>query len=262
MGVPLEEKESPMTQLIILGSANAVPDPEHENTHMAVVGEQGTLLIDCVSNPVVRLSTAGIELDNITDIILTHFHPDHVSGTPLLLMNLWLLGRKKPLIIHGLTDTLTKLEKLLDFYEWSKWPNFFPVTFHPLPDEEMTPVLDSEEFKVFASPVKHLIPTIGLRIEFPFSGKSMAYSCDTEPCDQVVKLASGVDVLLHEATGKTPGHSSAWQAGQVARNAEAGCLYLIHYPTRGKDPQQLVEEARREYQGEIALAEDFLTIDF
>jgi ribonuclease Z len=251
-----------MAKLIILGSANAVPDADHENTHMALVGNQSTLLIDCVSNPIVRLSTAGIELDDITDIVLTHFHPDHVSGTPLLLMNLWLLGRQKPLKIHGLADTLNKLVGLLDFYEWSNWPNFFQVTFHRLPDEELSPVVDAGDFRVYSSPVKHLIPTIGLRVEFPDTGKSMAYSCDTEPCEQVVRLGSGVDVLIHEATGKTPGHSSAGQAGEVARKAETACLYLIHYPTRGKDPMRLVDEARREFQGEIALAEDFLTIEF
>lgn len=251
-----------MPKLIILGSANAVPDQDHENTHMALVGKESTLLIDCVSNPVVRLSRAGIEFDHITDLVLTHFHPDHVSGTPLLLMNLWLLGRRKLLNIYGLAYTLDRLEGLLDFYEWSHWPNFFPVIFHRLPDEEMTPVVEAGDFRVFASPVRHLIPTIGLRIEFPASGKSLAYSCDTEPCSQVIRLAAGVNVLFHEATGKTPGHSSAAQAGQVACEAEAAGLYLIHYPTRNNKPKTLIEEARREFQGEVKLAEDFLEFDF
>ena len=75
-----------MAILKILGSANAIPDKNHENTHMAVIGENHTLLIDCVSNPIVRLRKAGIEPDQITDVVLTHFHPDHVSGLPLLLM--------------------------------------------------------------------------------------------------------------------------------------------------------------------------------
>ncbi len=40
-----------MPKVIILGSSNAIPSQEHENTHMVVVGEERMVLIDCVSNP-------------------------------------------------------------------------------------------------------------------------------------------------------------------------------------------------------------------
>jgi ribonuclease Z len=110
--------------------------------------------------------------------------------------------------------------------------------------------------------VRHLIPTIGLRFEFLQSGKTFAYSCDTEPCPQVVTLASGADVLIHEAAGASNGHSSASQAGGIAREAEVGTLYLIHYRTGSYDPRPLVEEAGQIFQGKVALAEDFMTIEF
>ena len=116
-----------MAKLIILGSSNAIPDEKHENTHMAVVGDKRTVLIDCVSNPILRLPQAGIEFNALTDLVLTHFHPDHVSGVPLLLMNMWLLGRKNPLNIYGLHHTLSRIEDLMGFYAWENWPNFFPV---------------------------------------------------------------------------------------------------------------------------------------
>jgi ribonuclease Z len=251
-----------MAKLIILGTSNAIPDENHENTHMAVVGQQYSLLIDCVNNPVVRLPKAGVDFNKLTDMVLTHFHPDHVSGVPLLLMNMWLLGRKSPLNIYGLHHTLNRIEDLMGFYDWESWPNFFPVVFHRLPQEEMIPVLSNPEFRVFASPVRHLIPTIGLRIEFPPSGKALAYSCDTEPCPQVIQLAAGADVLIHEAAGNSNGHSSASQAGGIAREAEVGSLYLIHYRTGSFDPCPLVHEAQAIFGGKVALAEDFMTIDF
>ena len=75
------------------------------------------------------------------------------------------------------------------------------------------------------------------------------------------RLAAGVDVLIHEASGEGPGHSSARQAGEAARHAEAAKLLLIHYPTGKYQPSDLVEEARSQFAGEIALAEDFMTID-
>jgi len=114
-----------MPKLIILGSSNSIPDANHENTHMVLVGKNSTVLIDCANNPIIRLSQAGIDFNNLTDIILTHFHPDHVSGVPLLLMDMWLMGRKRALNIFGLHYTLDRMEDLMGFYGWSDWPKFF-----------------------------------------------------------------------------------------------------------------------------------------
>jgi ribonuclease Z len=251
-----------MAKVIILGSSNAVPDEQHENTHLAIISRDERLLVDCVSNPVVRLPQAGIDITTLTGMILTHFHPDHVSGVPLLLMNMWLLGRREPLPIYGLAHTLDRIERLMDDYDWATWPDFFPVTFRRLPESEMHLALENDDFRVFASPVKHLVPTIGLRVEFCDNRKVLAYSCDTEPCPQVVELAAGADVLIHEAAGATPGHSSAAQAGAVAREAEVGQLYLIHYRTRGYDMAPSIDAAKAAYGGPVSLAEDFLEISF
>ena len=90
-----------MSKLIILGSSNAISHKDHENTHMVIVGEKRTVLVDCVSNPILRLEQAGVDFNAITDLILTHFHPDHVSGVPLLLMDMWLMGRREPLNVYG-----------------------------------------------------------------------------------------------------------------------------------------------------------------
>jgi len=251
-----------MTKLIILGSSNAIPDVHHENTHMVLAGEGRTVLIDCADNPILRLPRVGVEFDSLTDLILTHFHPDHVSGVPLLLMNMWLMGRRRPLNIYGLHHTLDRIEGLMGDYSWDEWPNFFPVVFHRLPAGEMTSVLDCEEFRIFSSPVRHLIPAIGLRIELKRNEKVIAYSCDTEPCAPLIRLAAGADVLIHEAAGGALGHSSAAEAGDNARQAEVGELYLIHYPTGKYASGDLVAEARHFFQGPVSLAEDFLTLDF
>ncbi|KXK13568.1 MAG: beta-lactamase domain-containing protein [Chloroflexi bacterium OLB14] len=250
-----------MAKVIILGSSNAVPTSEGENTHMLVAGKKRMLLIDCVSNPIVRLEKAGVDFNNLTDIIVTHFHPDHVSGIPLLLMDMWLLGRNKPLNIYGLHYTLERVETMLNLYNWSEWPHFFPVVFYRLPSDEMTEVLSCDDFTVHASPVHHMIPNIGLRIQFP-NQKVLAYSCDTEPCDEVVRLSANADVLIHEATGESTGHSSAKQAGEIGAKAEAKKMFLIHYPTGRFARSGLVEEAKSVFDGEVELAKDFMQIEF
>jgi len=250
-----------MARVVILGSSNAVASEDHENTHMVIVAEERTILVDCVSSPLIRLRKAGVDPENLTDLILTHFHPDHVSGVPLLLMDMWLLGRRKPLSIHGLHHTLERLEGLMGFYGWAEWPNFFPVSFSRLPTQEMTRVLDSTDVGVFSSPVRHLVPTIGLRFEFHKAGTAMAYSGDTEPCAEVLRLAAGAEILIHEAAGRGRGHSSAEQAGDIARQAEVAKLYLIHYPTGKQASPDLEEDARRHFQGEVILAQDFMDVE-
>lgn len=247
-----------MPKLIILGTAYAIPDENHENTHLALIGEGRQVLIDCIGSPIVRLKKAGIDLNSLTDIFLTHFHPDHVAGIPSLLMSMWLLGRRDPLTIYGLQYTLDCVEKLMGFYEWDQWPDFFPVIFIRLPAQNLTLALESDEFRIYTSPVKHLIPNIGFRIEASQTGRVLAYSCDTEPCDAVVELADKADILIHEATGEHPGHTSASQAGCIAARARVDHLYLIHY---NPQDETHVSQAQTEFPGPVTRTEDYMILE-
>lgn len=247
-------------KLVILGSAHAVPSIGHENTHMALVGDERTVLIDTAANPVVRLAEAGLELNKVSDLVLTHFHPDHVSGVPLLLMSMWLLGREKELHIYGLDYTLERIQRLMDFYSWQNWKGFYPVNFHSVHTGKRFTLLETDSFNIYAEEVKHLVPVIGLRVEFPDSGKVLAYSCDTEPCPAVLSLAENADVLIHEAAGGVPGHTSAAQAGQAAIESGSTALYLIHYNPSQRDDLQALAQAV--FDGPVVMAEDFMVLEF
>ncbi len=139
-----------MAKLIFLGTSNAISGEDHENTHMVLVGENRTVLIDCPNSPFLRFQKAGVDFKRLSDLILTHFHPDHVSGVPQLLMNMWLMGRRQPLSIHGLKHTIDRIESLMGLYDWSEWPDFFPVAFYRVPEQELVPVLDCDEFRILA----------------------------------------------------------------------------------------------------------------
>jgi ribonuclease Z len=247
-----------MPKLVFLGTANAIPDENHENTHLAIIGEDRRILIDCPGNPVIRLKKSGIDLNRLTDLFLTHFHPDHVAGVPPLLMSMWLMGRRDEFSIYGLEHTLDRLKRLMDLFEWEEWPNFFPVRFHRIPEKPMSVALKSKEFLVYSSPVEHLLPAIGIRVEARQIGIVLAYSGDTAPCDAVIGLADMADVLIHEATGQQPGHSSASQAGQIAARAAVGSLYLIHYNPQDRT---LESQAEKEFPGPVQRAKDFMMIE-
>ena len=251
-----------MVKLIILGSANAIPALNRENTHMALVCEKRLILVDCGNNPIVHLQQAGIDILAVTDLILTHFHPDHVSGVPSFLMNSWLMGRKTSLKVYGLAYTLDRLENLMIAYNWESWPNFFPVEFVRLAADEYTQVLEDEEIKILSSEVCHMIPTIGFRAEFKVTGKVLAYSCDTEPCPEVERLSQGANLLIHEASGKGIGHSSAAQAGEIAARAGSQELMLIHFNADGEALNAMMAEAQQQFTGKVIAAQDFQEIEF
>jgi ribonuclease Z len=251
-----------MHKITFLGTASAVPNKNQQNTSLLIQSEGRVILVDCPGNPFVRLDQAHIEPSSITDLILTHFHPDHVSGLPLLLMDLWLTNRTVPLVVYGLPEVLEKSNKLMALFAWEDWEGFYPIEFHELPKVAKHTLIEFNALKILSSPVRHFVPTVGIRIE---SGeKSICYSSDTAPCDAVVDLARGCDTLIHEATGEADGdikgHSSAADAGKIAQMAGVHKLYLIHYPINSKR-SLLIKEAKAHFEGEVVAAEDLMVLE-
>jgi ribonuclease Z len=251
-----------MPKLIILGSSSAIPTREQANTHMLLQGTERTILIDCVDSMIGRLDQIGLDQHSVTDLFLTHFHPDHVAGVPGFLMSMWLLERRLPLHIYGLSSVLENTIKMLDLYQWRQWPGFFAVEFHQIPETEHYLALECDEFRIITSPVRHMVPAIGMRIDFVKQERALAYSCDTSPCEEVIRMAAGVDLLIHEATGQEYGHTSASQAGSVARQAEAGKLVLIHYSTLLQSGNHLLAQAEASFGGPVVLARDLMEFEF
>jgi len=250
-----------MAQLIILGSSNAVPSINHENTHFIIVTPGRQVLVDCGANAVVSMEKAGLDVNQVSDLILTHFHPDHVGSLPLLLMNMWLTGRRNGLNIHGLAFTLDRAESMMDLFCWKEWPDFFPVNFNRIPEKNMARVLEDANMRIYSSPVKHMLPNICLRFELSVGKKNIVYSCDTEPCQAVQEIAMGADILLHETAGAGKGHTSAEQAGEIAQVAGVSELYLIHYPTGRYSQGDLIADARKYFTGRIVQALDLMKIE-
>jgi ribonuclease Z len=252
-----------MAKLIFLGTASAVSYEGHENTYLAIQGEQGSILIDCAAKPVLRLQKAGIHYNDLSDLVITHFHPDHVGGLPNLLMDMWILGRQSEFRIYGSEHTISRIVQMMTLFDWDTWTNMYPVSFHTVPLEESYPLLENSEFMINSSPVDHLIPTLGLRVEYKTNGFISAYSCDTNPVESTVRLAKDADVLIHEAAGPHQGHSTPFQAGEIANQAQVRSLYLIHYSFYGdQTAESMVIEAKKTFPGEIVLAEDFMEIEF
>jgi ribonuclease Z len=250
-----------MARLVILGTAWVIPDKAHENTHLVASGDHGAVLIDSGTNPIVSLERAGIDPARLEALIVTHFHPDHVSGVPMLLINLWLVGRQQPFSIHGLRVALDKIQGMMGLFEWAEWPQFYPVTFDKVSAVEGALVLETLDFRIVAAPMHHLVPSIAIRVTSKASGRSFAYSSDTSPCDALVGLARDADFMLHEASGASAGHSSAAMAGSLARQAGVRHLVLVHYDGKS-NPADLVAEAHSTFDGQVSVPQDLDEFEF
>jgi ribonuclease Z len=106
-------------------------------------------------------------------------------------------------------------------------------------------------------------------VEPPRRGRTVVVSGDTRPVDSTVTASRGADLLIHEATfGDAEGdraletmHSTAREAGRVARAAGVGALVLTHLSTRyDHDPSPLVQQAREEFDA-VSVAHDGLVVE-
>ncbi|WP_158058733.1 ribonuclease Z [Halorussus halophilus] len=101
-------------------------------------------------------------------------------------------------------------------------------------------------------------------------GRTFAYTGDTRPTDTVVEATEDADLLVHDASfaddgeerANKTGHSTARQAGSIARQASAKRLALTHISSRyGNDTSQHLEEAREEFDGDVFVPDDGDIVD-
>lgn len=155
------------------------------------------------------------ELEQINDIFLTHSHLDHVACLPLLIDTVF-DSRKKPVTIHGRSETLDALKSHV--FNWVIWPDFsvLPNTRHPsmqykvIRQGEMT---NLAQCKLSMVPVNHTVPGAGYILQA--GNKALAFSGDTAANDnfwQALNDLPQLDVLIVETAFANSNRELAWMA--------------------------------------------------
>jgi ribonuclease Z len=253
-----------MIEVIVLGSGAAVPAPGQTNSAYLVRAGAVRLLVDCGPTVLQQLAAVDLTPGDVTHVFLTHRHGDHTLGYPLFLM-WWLLQGGNPdafpLTIAGQT-TGSSVQALLEhtFGELSRRAAAAPRRLTA--DGEATVLTLDDSVVLRTWPMEHsgFAPVLGLRVEV--AGRAVAFTGDTAPCANVVALAQGADLLLHEASYSTTldphlhdgrhGHSTARAAGRAAAAARARRLALVHLAAHYEGRQDvLIAEAAREFGGEV-----------
>ncbi len=231
--------------LIILGGGGWFPAHGRQTACALLRDGDAAILIDAGTG-VGRLVERPELLEGVArlDILLTHFHLDHVAGLAYL-----------PAI--GVCDHTTVWGPGLELYGTptnTLVSAFSHEPFHPVPLEEQdikVRDLPREEIELAGVRVRmrrqelHSAPTLAFRFDNQF-----AWITDTAYDPASAAFAEGCRMLAHEAwfTSGRPRnpdiHSSATQAAQVAVDAGIERLLLIHLPPFGQPLDELVDEAR------------------
>jgi len=243
-------------EVTILGSGTAIPSSQRFPAGVLVRGGGETLLIDVGPGTLRRLPDAGVGLEQITTVLLTHYHTDHTADLASLLFGLRnprFFGRP-PLRVLGAAGLRALVGHLT-----AAWPWLDPKDSYELRLEEIGPgPFELEGLRGTAVAILHTAQSLAYRLEDD-AGRSVAVSGDADVCDGLAEVARGVDLFVCDSAfpdeHRTAGHLTPSLAGEAAAAAGVTTLCLTHfYPEcEGHDLQA---QARTAFDGEIVLAHD------
>lgn len=279
-------------RLILLGTGGG-PRPNRMRSQSAYVLLVNDIpyVIDCGEGVSRQMAFAGIPLKDIRYIFITHHHSDHNLDYGNLIYNAWVSGFKGRIDTYG-PPPLEKMTNL--FFELNSYditiripdegrPLLKPMVF---PHEIYRPglVMENEHVKVSAAIVNHppVYPSFAYRFDTPDG--SIVFSGDTTPCKDLIELAKGADILIHEVihvpslarlVARIPhaerllkhivdSHTTHIDVGKVAKEAGVKTLILSHF-VPVDDPSvtddMWIEGARTHFDGKIIVGKDLMEIN-
>jgi ribonuclease BN (tRNA processing enzyme) len=205
-----------------------------------------------------RLAQFGLPWQQITHVVLTHFHPDHFGELPMLVFAMRHATdtpRTDPLVILGPAGTVRLVKALAQGYgPWLLDPGF-PIGILDVRHNEAFPL--NAEVALETCRVPHTPESVAVSLTAP-EGR-LVYTGDTGPSDELARWADGCDLLLAECslpdTQALDIHLTPHHAGELARAARAQRLVLTHFypPVETTDPAR---GAAERFGGPVSVAKD------
>jgi ribonuclease BN (tRNA processing enzyme) len=288
---PAGASQHERTRLVLLGTAGGPrPRRKRSGSAQAIVLGDRFYVVDCGDGVARQMQLAGLPLRQLRHVFITHHHSDHNIDLGALLQLAWVSGLTTPVDCWG-PPPLKQM--LSDYLRYQSYDIALRIR-----DEGRTPlapllrgnelhgdglVLDDGHIRVRAAVVPHPPLPLALAYRFDAPDRSIVISGDTRQSDDLVRLAKGADVLVHEvmleervrelvrnlpnaeslARSVISHHTTAEQVGQVAAAAGVQTLVLSHF-VPAEDPDVPDEEwlapVRRHFAGRVLVGRDLMEI--
>ncbi|RDI72825.1 MBL fold metallo-hydrolase [Halopelagius longus] len=246
-------------RVTFLGTGSAMPLPDRAQTGLLLESDGRTLLVDCGSGVLGRLSATDAGYEGVGTVLLTHHHLDHVADLIPLLKARWLAGEEH-LEVVGPEGTKSLVDDLLDVYDYLQDRVDLQV-------REVTAGAGSFEvagFEIEATETRHSIQCLAYRFEgeegdFVFSG-------DSEAFEGLANFADGAVALAHDCSFPddvdVSNHPTPSQLGEVLAGRDIGRVYLTHlYPHTEGRHEEMLDSIGSAYDGDVRFARDGLRVD-
>lgn len=226
-----------MLDICLLGTGGMMPLPRRFLTSLMCRYNGSNILIDCGEGTQVAIKQKGWSFKPIDVVCITHYHADHISGLPGLLLTMGNAERKEPLIMIGPKG----LERVVNSLRTIAPELPFDIEFIELTENNHS--IQFDEYRIKAFKVKHNVTCYGYSVEIDRSGKfnaekakelnipvqnwgilqrgeevivdgkkytpdmvmggprkglKVTYSTDTRPVDSIVEAARDADLFICE----------------------------------------------------------------
>jgi ribonuclease BN (tRNA processing enzyme) len=273
------------SRLILLGTAGG-PTPKKTRSgpsQIIVIGDRG-YVIDCGDGVARQMMTAGV-FRTLRHVFITHHHSDHNADYGTLLLLAWGDALRTPVDTWGppplarMTDLFLEMSAAdLSVREKDEGRPPLRPLIHPHEVRRGGLVMKDDLVTVTCAVVDHPLVPLALAYRFDCPDRSIVVSGDTRRSANLIALAKGADVLVHEAlylpgAPGAPGsalrkhvvdsHTPVDEVGRIAAEAGVKTLVLSHFVPAENPPvtdDQWLAGARAHFSGTIVVGRDLLEL--
>ena len=254
-----------MLDVCLLGTGGMMPLPYRWLTSLLVRYNGSSLLIDCGEGTQIAIKEKGWSFKPIDVICFTHYHGDHISGLPGLLLTMGNADRTEPLTLIGPKG----LERVVNSLRVIAPELPFQIKYIEITQPEQ--IFEMNGYRLKAFRVNHNVTCYGYTMEINRAGKFDVDRANEAAIPQKFwgSLQKGSDLFICEGMygekdklkkAKEYKHMTFYEAAQLAKEAEVAEMWLTHYSPSLTHPEEYMDEVKKIFPNSIA-AKDKRTVE-
>lgn len=276
------------SRLVLLGTAGGpTPKLQRSAPSQAICVGDRTYVVDAGSGVSRQMRRAGIPFPSLRTVHVTHHHSDHVADLGAMLWLAWGADLETSVDVFGPAPIRSMMDSFFEYARVDIETRVVDegrldlrelVKAHEIHHDGV--IFEDERVRITAAAVDHP-PMDAFAYRIDTDTRSYVISGDTRPCPNLVELARGADVLVHEAihlpslaytldttTGSrlrdhlVDSHTSVDDVGGIAEQAGVSTLVLSHLvPSDAPIPnEEWTTAAQKGFNGAVVLGEDLMEI--